>query len=257
MPFVSIANQKIFYSESGSPENLPIIFVHGAAANHLVWGFQMRALADIAHAIALDLPGHGRSDPPGRNNINDYSNVVLGLLAALDVDHAVIVGHSMGGAIAQKVALVQPDRVAGLVLIGTGARLRVMPAILDGVLSDVNQIAKIVVDNSYASTLDPAMRQRAIAEFVACPPQITHDDFVACNTFDILARVGDIHAPTLVICGKQDNMAPFKYSEFLASKIPNARLVPVEKAGHSVMIERADEVNHQLSEFITRLRWSI
>ena len=252
MSIISVDHQKIYYSETGSDQDLPVIFVHGAGGNHLVWGFQMRALADMAHAIALDLPGRGRSDPPGRNTIDGYRDVILGVLDALKLERAVIVGHSMGGAIAQTLALSNPERVAGLVLIGTGARLRVMPAILDLIESDPNAVAEIVVANSYSSTLDPGLRERAVAEFMACAPQVTHGDFIACNNFDIMARVGEIHAPTLVICGTEDKMAPRKFSEFLASKIPNAQLILIEHAGHSVMIEQADAVNRALREFTSK-----
>ncbi|MBI5034533.1 MAG: alpha/beta fold hydrolase [Chloroflexi bacterium] len=253
MPFLNLANQKIYYADSGTANSIPVVFIHGAAASHLVWGFQMRAVADIAHAIALDLPGHGRSDSPGRNTIDGYRDVILGLLDALKLERAVMVGHSMGGAVAQTLALAHPDRVAGLVLIGTGARLRVMPAILERVLSDVNQIAEIVVDNSYAATLDAGLRERAVAEFLACAPEITHGDFVACNTFDIMPRIGDIQSPTLLICGKEDKMAPPKFSKFLASKIVNAQLVLIDNAGHSVMIEQADQVNRALKEFVENI----
>lgn len=252
MPFTNIGNQKIYYSELGK-QGIPIVFVHGAAGSHLVWGMQVRALGEMARAVALDLPGHGRSDPPGRNTIDGYRDVILGLLDALKFDRAVIVGHSMGGAIAQTLALSHPDRVAGLGLVGTGARLRVLDAILDGVLNDFDATAELVVDNSYAAGLDPAMRERAMAEFRACPAQITHGDFVACNSFDILLRVGEIRAPTVVICGKQDRMTPSKYSEFLASKIVNARLALIDNAGHSVMIEQAEQVNRALKEFVDGL----
>ncbi len=252
MPFTSLINQKIYYSELGK-HGIPIVFVHGAASSHLVWGAQVRALGEIARAVAIDLPGHGRSDPPGRNTIAGYCDAILGLLDAFEFDCAVIVGHSMGGAIAQTLALSHPDRVAGLGLIGTGARLRVLDAILNGVLDDFDATAQIVVDNSYAANLSPVMRERAIAEFRACPAQVTHGDFVACNGFDIMARVAEIRVPTVVICGKEDRMTPYKYSEFLASKIANARLTLVDNAGHSVMIEQAEAVNRALKEFVSNL----
>lgn len=227
--------------------------MHGAAGSHLVWGMQVRALGETARAVALDLPGHGRSQLPGRDTIEEYRDVVLGLLDALGYARAVIVGHSMGGAIAQTLALSHPDRVAGLGLVGTGARLRVLPAILDGVLNDFDNIARRVVENSYAPMLDVATRERAIAEFRACPASVTHGDFTACDQFDIMSRLAAIRAPTLVICGRADRMTPVKYSEFLSSNIANARLVLVENAGHSVMIEKPEEVNQALLDFMRTL----
>jgi pimeloyl-ACP methyl ester carboxylesterase len=253
MPFVNVVNQQIYFAETGIAQTYPpIIFIHGAAGSHLVWGLQLRALADLTRAIAIDLPGHGRSTLPGRNTIADYRDVILALLDALKLERAIIAGHSMGGAIAQSLALAHPARIAGLVLIGTGARLRVLQAILDGVLTDFDATAELVVDNSYAQ-LDEAMRARAIAEFRACPAEVTHGDFSACNGFDIMPRLGEIHAPTLILCGAQDKMTPVKYSQFLASNLRNAKLVVIENAGHSVMIEQADAVNPALREFILNL----
>ena len=258
MPFVNVGTDKIYYAEhdaasAAAQRGTPIVFVHGAAGSHLVWGAQVRALGEIAHAVALDLPGHGRSPLPGRDSIAAYRDVLLGVLDALGIDRAVIVGHSMGGGIAQTLALSHPDRVAGLGLIGTGARLRVLPTILDGVLRDFDHTARLVVENSYAAGLDAAMRERALAEFRACPASVTHGDFAACNAFDLLSRVAEIRAPTVVICGRADRMTPVKYSEFLASKIPNARLALVEDSGHSVMIEQPTEVNRALVEFMRTL----
>jgi len=255
MSFATVANQKIFYVQAGKA-GTPMIFVHGAAGSHLVWGFQLRALSELTHVIALDLPGHGRSDPPGRNSIQGYGEVVLGLLDELNIARAIIVGHSMGGAIAQWLALSHPERVAGLGLVGTGARLRVLPAILDGLLKDFDATAELVVDHSYAQPLDTALRERALAEFRACPASVTHGDFSACNTFDLMTRLGEIRAPTLVVCGKEDQMTPVKYSEFLATHITGARLVVIDGAGHSVMLEQPLAVNRALSEFVSNLLYA-
>ena len=253
MPLAQVAGQNIHYIEQGK-QGPPVIFVHGAAGSHLVWGLQVRALGEVARAVALDLPGHGRSDPPGRDSVEAYRDVVLGLLDALGYERAVIVGHSMGGAIAQTLALSHPDRVAGLGLIGTGARLRVLPAILDGVLNDFDNITGLVVEYSYASDLDPEFRTRAEDEFRACPRAVTHGDFSACNQFDVMTRLAEIRAPTLVICGRDDRMTPAKYSVYLASNIPNADLVFIDNAGHSVMIEQSDETNKALVDFVKFLK---
>jgi len=249
MPLARVAGQNVYYIEHGT-QGTPVVFVHGAPANHLVWGLQVRALGDIARAVALDLPGHGRSDPPGRDSVEAYRDVVVGLLDALGFERAVIVGHSMGGAIAQTLALSHPDRVAGLGLVGTGARLRVLPEILDGLLTDPDQVARLFIEYAYAPGLAPALRQRAEDEFRACPPRVAHGDFSACNKFDTLTRLAEIRAPTLVVCGRADRLTPAKYSVYLATHIPNAYLVFIEHAGHSVMLEQPDEMNKTLIDFI-------
>lgn len=252
MPFVNVTDQKIYYAEFGS-DGMPVVFVHGAAANHLIWGLQVRALGTIGQAIAVDLPGHGKSDLPGCTTIDAYRDVVVGLLDALELERAVIVGHSMGGAIAQTLALSHPHRVAGLALIGTGARLRVLPSILNGMLTDPEMTAELLVESSYSSNVDAGARQLALEQFLACSPQVAHDDFVACDAFDSMARVAEIQIPTLIVCGREDRMTPVKYSVYLHSQIPNTQLVLIDNAGHSVMIEQAEDVNAALEDFVGNL----
>ena len=256
MSFANVGNEMLYYVQQGT-RGLPVVFVHGAGGSHLIWWNQIRALASIARPVALDLPGHGKSDPPGHTTVQDYGDAVLKLLDALAFDRAMIVGHSMGGAIAQTLALAHPDRVAALGLVGTGARLRVLPAILDGIISptDFENTVRLIIENSHApASLDAAMRQRAEDELRSCPPQVSHGDYGACNAFDIIPRISEIRAPTLVVCGSEDRMTPVKYSEFLASKIPNARLALVEGAGHYVMIEKPAETSRALVEFVRELR---
>jgi len=252
MAFVNVENQRIHFLRDGT-RGVPVIFIHGSGSNHTIWEPQVRALAPIAQPLAVDLPGHGHSDLPGRTSVDAYRDFVLRLLDALQFERAVIVGHSLGGAIAQAMGLAYPSRVAGLGLVGTGARLRVLPAILDGLLNDFERIAPFIVENAYAPDLGDELRARAIAELRACDPQVTHGDYSACNVFDVMARLGEIHAPTIVICGKQDRMTPPKYSEFLASKIPGAQLVLIENAGHSVMIEQPEAVSRALFDFVKDL----
>jgi pimeloyl-ACP methyl ester carboxylesterase len=251
MSFVSVNGEQIHYVHSGA-RGVPVVFVHGSGGSHLVWGAQVRAVGEIARAFALDLPGHGKSEGAGRDSIAAYRDRVVGFLDALELDRAVIVGHSLGGAIAQTLALSHPLRVAGLALVGTGARLRVLPKILEGVLSDFESTARFVAQAMFAQPDDP-QRPRTEEQLRACAPQVVHGDFSACNAFDVIARLGEIRAPTLVLCGRADVMTPVKYGEFLAAKIAGAQLVVVENAGHALMLEQAVEVNRALVEFIRKL----
>ncbi|MBI5303403.1 MAG: alpha/beta hydrolase [Chloroflexi bacterium] len=249
MPFVTVHDDNLFYAQSGA-QGVPVLFVHGAGSNHLIWGNQLRAVGLSARACALDLPGHGRSTGAGRNTVAAYRDVILGVLDALGIERVVMVGHSMGGAITQTLALSHPDRVAGIALVGTGARLRVLPAILDGILNDFDHTARFVTANCFGATPDPVLLERSETEFRACPATVTHGDYTACNGFDVLARIAEIRAPTLAICGTEDKMTPPEYSDYFVAKIPGARRVLVERAGHSVMIEQPDAVSRALVEFV-------
>jgi pimeloyl-ACP methyl ester carboxylesterase len=251
MGWVTVQNQSIHFLSQGT-QGVPIILVHGSGSTHEIWTPQVRALASIARPVAVDLPGHGRSDSPGRNSVEAYRDVILGLLDVLHLDRAMIVGHSLGGAIAQAMALSHPDRVVALGLVGTGARLRVLQTILDGLISDFDKTASLIVENSHAPNLSDDMRIRAMAELRACNPVVTQGDYSACNAFDVMLRVGEIQAPTIVMCGKQDRMTPPKYSEFLAAQIPGAQWVLVDNAGHNVMIEQPDVVSHALFAFVQK-----
>jgi pimeloyl-ACP methyl ester carboxylesterase len=253
MPFAQVAGQNIYYIEKGTL-GTPVVFVHGAGSNHLIWGLQVRALGEDTRTLALDLPGHGRSDPPGRASVEAYSDAVLGFLDALNIERAIVVGHSMGGAIAQTLALAHPDRVAALGLVGTGARLRVLPTILTGVTTDYDAVVKLIVECSYAPGLDPGFRKRAEDELRVCPPQITGGDYGACDRFDVMSQIAEIKAPALVVCGREDRMTPAKYAVYLATNIPNAYLVFIDHAGHSVMVEQPDELNKTLQDFVEFLK---
>ncbi|MBI1801235.1 MAG: alpha/beta fold hydrolase [Chloroflexi bacterium] len=128
MPTVSLNGEQIYYAERGNG-GLPVVLVHGAGGSHQGWLAPLGALAGCT-CYALDLPAHGQSSGKGRDSIPAYADVVAGFLDALGLSSAVIAGHSLGGGVALWLALRQPERVRGLILAGTGARLRVHPNIL-------------------------------------------------------------------------------------------------------------------------------
>ncbi|MBI3913668.1 MAG: alpha/beta fold hydrolase [Chloroflexi bacterium] len=250
MPFADSRVGEIFYANHGA-RGIPVVFIHGAGSNHLIWGAQVRALGEMARAFALDLPAHGRSEGAGRASIAAYADDVLAFLDARALERAIIVGHSMGGAITQTLALDHADRIAGIALVATGARLRVAPQILDGILNDFDNTARLIARAQFANA-ESADMAKVEAQLRDCAPAVTHGDFIACNAFDAMPRVATIRAPALVVCGRDDALTPLKYSEYLAAQIPSAHLVVVENAGHAVMLEKPAEVNRALVEFVQR-----
>lgn len=248
MPFAQIGEQALFYTVSrrGGPA---LILIHGAGGSHLHWPAALRRMPG-ATVYAVDLPGHGRSEGPGREHIEDYVADIVRFMDAVGVSRGVLVGHSMGGAIAQMTAFMAPERVAGLVLVGTGARLRVAPALLDGILQDARGALALITEWAWGPEADPAMVARGRQMMARVNPRVVWGDFAACDRFDIRERVGEITAPTLVITGSEDRMTPPKFGQWLAERIPGARFVLVEGAGHMVMLEKPDQVASAVREWL-------
>lgn len=248
MPFAQIGEQALFYTVHGR-KGPALILIHGAGGNHLHWPAALRRLPG-ATVYAIDLPGHGRSAGPGRERIEDYAADVVRFMDAVGVARGVLVGHSMGGAVAQMTALLAPERVAGLVLVGTGARLRVAPVILEGILQDPDSALDLITEWAWGPEADPAMVARGRQMMARVDPRVVWGDFAACDRFDIRERVGEITAPTLVITGSEDRMTPPKFGQWLTERIPGARFVRVEGAGHMVMLEKPDQVASAVREFV-------
>jgi pimeloyl-ACP methyl ester carboxylesterase len=160
----------------------------------------------------------------------------------------------MGGAISLMTALAHRERVAGLVLVGTGGRLRVAPAILDGVLEDLDAAASLVTRWAWAKNAPQALTDLGRQTLAETSPEVLHGDFAACDAFDVMQRLSEIDAPTLVIAGTADHLTPHKYGAYLAEHIPNAQLVTVEGGGHMMALEQPDVVSDAVTEFLRDLR---
>jgi len=144
-------------------------------------------------------------------------------------------------------------RLLGLVLVGTGARLRVLPRILELLRQAPQDGRGLIASLSYSPRTPPEMvveAERALAE---TPAPVTLGDYLACDRFDAMVRLPAVRAPTLVVVGRDDRLTPPKYSAFLASTIPGARLVEVDDAGHFPQLEQPTAVNAALRAFLASL----
>lgn len=253
MPQAIVNGRSLFYFEHApQASGLPLVLIHGAGGTHLHWPAEVRRLPGV-RVLALDLPGHGQSDGPAGETIADRGQAVLDWLEALGVEQAVIGGHSMGGAVAQWLALEHPQRVAGLALVATGARLRVAPEILDRVQTDLPGAVDLVVSWMFgpaaSENLLRVVRQRMLEMDAAA----MLGDWRACDSFDVRAQLGSVRAPALVLCGTADQLTPEKHARFLAENIAGAELHLLPGSGHMVMLEQPRAVARHLAEFLTRL----
>lgn len=254
MPFVTVAGARAQYVHRRPvPEaGPPVVFVHGAGGTHQHWLYQVRNLPH-SPTYAPDLPGHGRSEGQGRDSITAYGDWLVAFLNAVGEGQAVLVGHSMGGAIAMDVALRHAERVAGLGLVATGARLRVAPAIFEGIRQDPEAAVRLICDFAFGPETPPETVRLGRRQMGAIPPEVLHGDFAACDAFSVMDRLGEVSAPAFVLCGTQDHLTPLKYSTYLREAIPGAVLHLVEGAGHMVMVERPEAVVEVLSSFLDNL----
>lgn len=252
MPTLNANGLRLHYLATGGGAPT-LVLVHGAGGSTLTWARQLEGLADRAGVIALDLPGHGGSPGPGRDRIEDYAAVVEGFLAALGRGPVVLGGHSMGGAVTQAVALRAPHLLRGLVLVGTGARLRVLPELFTRLLADYGAGADFLTGLAWSQAAAPALLEGGRRALLATPAAVTVGDFRACDGFDVMARLGEIRLPALVVVGEDDRLTPPRYAEFLARGIPGARLCRIPAAGHFVCLEQPDAVNHAIGRFLEDL----
>jgi len=226
-----------------------LVFIHGAGGNQTFWRNQMDYFKRAFNVIIMELPGHGAAQGQGAQEIKGYALWIKGALDELKLSRPFVIGHSMGGAIAMDLAVRFPALPKGLVLVSTGARLRTVPDILDGIKTSFPETVALISERSFAKGAPAKMKQATAAEMMKNSPDVLYGDFSACDRFDIMEQVQKIGRPSLVICGDQDVLTPVKYSRFLAEKIAGARLEIIKGAGHLVMLERAEEFNKKLEAF--------
>jgi len=225
-----------------------LVFIHGAGENHKVWTYQTNRFPD---SLAIDLPGH--PDGEGENTIEGYATFVDGFLAQKRLSSVVLAGHSMGGAIVLKLALEAPSYLRGIVLVATGAKLRVTPFILEGIKTDYANATKLIMDYAFSPETSDWLRERSLIELQRIRPEVVLGDFEACDKFDRMKDIQRIRTPSLIICGSEDKLTPVKYSEYLSRNISGSRLVVIQGAGHMVMIEKPDHVNAAIETFVNEL----
>jgi pimeloyl-ACP methyl ester carboxylesterase len=194
------------------------------------------------------------SEGSGEVTISGYSRSVVELMDTLDLENVMLGGHSLGGAVALDVALSNPARLAALLLVGTGARLRVLPAIFSLIREDYGLAVEGVsnfVFSSYASP-DLVNEEKQLLGKVA--PDLLIKDFTACDSFDIMDKLGAVTVPALIACGKEDRLTPTKYSEYMHSKLANSEMVLFDRCGHMAMLEKSAEFNRCVSSFLAKLQ---
>lgn len=229
------------------------LMVHGAGGGARIWREAAEALSAEFRVAALDLSGHGGSRKlPAPATFDDYVDDVVAAAAALGGPVA-LCGHSMGGAVAQLTALRNPDAARGLVLVGTGARLRVMPALFDMLRADFAAAVGGMGAFAFSAKTDKCIADVLQEVTIKLDPEIVINDFRLCDGFDVMADVARIAHPALIVCGDEDRLTPLKYSKFLADNLSKNRLETMSGCGHMPMLEKPGEFARLCADFARSL----
>ena len=232
---------------------MKLVFIHGAGCSSLSFYYQLR---HFRSAKAIDLPGHPDGKPC--DSVEGYLEWVRGFIRARRYRNVVLCGHSMGGAIAMEYAMKYPEELRGLILLGTGARLRVHPHRLQRCQEPGEGNMPWLEEHlDYYRDVDeevfPVLRQRA----AEVGPRVEFNDLMACNSFDVMNQVNEISLPTRVICGSDDIMTPVKYSNFLTSNIEGAKEAIIDGGSHFVHMEKYQQVNEEIEDFLATFKVSV
>jgi pimeloyl-ACP methyl ester carboxylesterase len=236
-----------------------ILFLHGAANDHSVWQLQARYFAYHGHnAIAVDLPGHGKSEGKPKESIAELARWVVAFLDNATIESATLVGHSMGSLIALETAIQAPVRVAKLVLVGASVPMPVSDVLLNAAKDDPETaydmlniwghgpVAKLGKSPSPGMALLGNYR-RLLAQ---SPPGLLYRDLKNCAEYQPdPAALKQVATPTLILTGSRDQMTPPKAGAAVAKLLGNARLHALDNTGHSMMTEAPDAVLSALRSF--------
>ena len=226
-----------------------LIFVHGSGCSKNVWDQQ---LSFFDGSIALDLPGRPSGEP--LESARDLAQWLIDYITDHALENVVLVGHSLGAAVVMQAALLNDRNIKGMVLIGSGARLKVIPQLITSLSALVDQSASIPDSFLQANQNIPDPFKTNINEAIKNNgARIMLNDFKICDKFDVMEQLASLHLPVKIIVGEKDSMTPVKYASFLHERIDQSELTVIEGGTHMVFAEQAALVNEQIEAFIATI----
>lgn len=259
----SVAGERA-YAYTGSrpfvPEQPSIVFVHGGGLEHSVWVLQSRYFAHHGYnALAVDLPGHGRSGGEVCASVEAYADWVAAFLDAVGVEQADVCGHSMGSLVALETAARHPARVSRLAMLGTSVPMPVTDQLLDAAKRNDHSAFDMIniwghsPFGQMGGNRAPGMWMigGSVRLLERSAPGGLFNDLSACNDYRHgVESAGQVRCPALLLLGARDAMSPPRAAQAVASALPDARTVVLPGCGHMMMSEQPDQVLEALVSFL-------
>ena len=254
---------RLSYAEHGTGSGPAVLLLPGPTDSWRSYESMLDRLPQWIRAIAVSQRGHGDSDKPdGGYGIGDFAGDVVEVLDALEIDQAVVVGHSGSCLVARRVALDHPERVAGLVLEASPTTLCADAALQDFVHSVVVSLADPIdpdfVRSFVADTSSEGVASEAVEVFVEdilkVPARVWHAMFSELLEYDDTNELARVGAPALLIWGDGDALVSREMQDMLADRIPNAELIVYSAVGHTPRWDDPQRFGEDLAAFVERLR---
>jgi pimeloyl-ACP methyl ester carboxylesterase len=252
---ITVDGKRAFAATGGQPFEAgkpTIVFVHGGGLDHTVWALQTRYFAYHGrNVLAVDLPGHGKSEGPALDSVPAMADWVMRLLDALEVETAALVGHSMGSLVAYDAAARHAERLTALALLGSSIPMPVAAPLLSAAEADKHAAFNMVTiwghsrNGQVGGNRAPGlwMTGEAVRLLERSDPGVLHAALKACNDYtDGLSLAANITCPTILVLGDRDAMTPIKAAKPLAQAIPDTRMIVLPGCGHMMMAEQPDQV---------------
>ena len=248
---------RIHYVESGDARGTPVVFVHGWPDSWFSFSRVLPLLPATLRLIALDQRGFGESDHPDAGyTIPGFATDLVALLDALDIDRAVLVGHSYGTFVARRAAITVPERVAALVLIGTGASTKIAGA--DDLQAALRELPDPIPEpfarefqlGTVYRPLPPEFFDRIIEESLKIPPRLWPVMIDCLLAYDDTRELGRIRAPTQLLWGDHDALFSRAQQDAFLAALPAARLKVYQETGHCPNWERPEWVAADIAHFV-------
>lgn len=249
------------YAEQGDPGGVPVMLVHGYADSWRSFEPLLPHLPASIHAYAMTLRGHGDADcPPEGYALTDMGDDVAAFMDAVGLDGAIIAGASSGGYISQQVAADHPDRVRGMVLVGSPRSFQDKPAfeasqpVIQALTDPIDSrfVREFGGGDLYAN-LSPDTFVNMVSENLKVPAHVWKAVYEGFRDSSPPSETGRISTPTLILWGDQDTFIPRHDQEALQAAIRRSRLVVYEGVGHMVLLEQPARVSDDLVSFVEQV----
>jgi pimeloyl-ACP methyl ester carboxylesterase len=245
------------YLDQGEPSSMPIVLLHGLSDSCRSFDTVLAHLPATVRAVVPSQRGHGDASAPESYRLADFAADLEGLMDALALERAILVGHSMGTAVAQRFAMDHPDRVLGLVLVGAFAALARNPdciafgetsiALLSDPIDPV--FVRAFQESTLARPVPEAFLDRVVSESLKVPARVWKAAWSELIATDLTSDLPRIVAPTLLVWGDRDQMMLYAEQEMLLRSLPAARLVTFTGAGHAPHWEEPERCAALITDF--------